>query len=91
MSARVMLLLASLSILASGCGTPLPTAEIDTRLASAPTITYSKADTCLTQQQIEAYHSWRDTQLKGTEIVYRPACNVTKPAASTRPEPKPTS
>ena len=79
---KAMLLLVSLSL--TGCaqwGAQVPTAETDTRLASAPSIAYSKADTCETQQAIEAYHSWRDTQLKGKEIVYRPDCKKTPPAA----------
>lgn len=68
----------------AGCS-QAPTVETDTRLAAAPTIPYSKADTCDTQRAIEAYHSWRDTQLKGREIVYQPECM--KPAPKAKPAP----
>ena len=50
------------------------TAETDTRVASAPDIPYSKADTCQTQRYIEAYHSWRDSILKKRRVVYIPDC-----------------
>lgn len=44
------------------------------RVASAPTIPYSKKDTCETQRHIEAYHSWRDSILKKKKIVYVADC-----------------
>jgi len=93
MSQRAKLLLASLSvILLAGCS-QAPTAETDLRLANAPSIPYSKADTCDTQRAIEAYHSWRDTQLKGKEIVYQPECvtKQTKPVPAAASSSKPVS
>lgn len=89
---RLASLLLILPLAACKWGTA-PTAEIDTRLAAAPSIPYSKADTCDTQRAIEAYHSWRDTQLKGKEIVYQPECvtKQTKPVPAAASTSKPVS
>lgn len=72
MSKPALKLIPILYLPLAACAPPI--AETDVRVASAPVIRYAKEDTCDTQKQIEAYHSWRDSMLKKKRVVYVAQC-----------------